>query len=130
ALPGEAGGIARDPDRVGLLDGGGLDGHAVELIEAPVMRGFLLAEEPPQDRDALLHAGHPLGGADAHHLVLERLGRALLVGAAEADDQPPAPAGDTVEARPLLGEEDGMTMNKRSKASHAQAPRRRYRGPR
>ncbi len=130
ALPGEPGGIAGDPDRMRLLDGRRLDGHALKLIVAPLMRGLLLAEEPAQDRDAFLEPPHALGGADAHHLVLEGLRGTLLVRSAQAHHQPGAPAREHVQARPLLGEEDGMSMNKSGQTSHAQPHARRDGGER
>jgi hypothetical protein len=101
-----------------LLDGRRLDAHGLELVEAPLVRGLLLAEEPAQDGDAFLEPRHPLGRANAHHPVLEGLGGALFVGAAEADHQPGAATGEDVEARPLLGEEHWVPVHERGEASY------------
>src|SRR5262249_43543269 len=83
-LPGEAGGVAGDPDGTGLLDRARLDPDAVELVEAALIGGLLAPEQEAQDRDAFLEPGHPLARAYAHRAVLEGLGSALLVGPAQA----------------------------------------------
>src|SRR5262249_963447 len=51
ALPGEAGGIARDPDRTRLLHGPRLHRDALEAVELAGVSDVLLGEELAQDDD-------------------------------------------------------------------------------
>src|SRR5262249_18169995 len=125
SLPGEAGGIARDPDGARILNGMGLDGHALETVERSRVRDLVLVEELAKDLDALLQPAHALARADRHRGVLERLRRARLVGSAETHGQPRAPTGQHVEARPLVREEHGMPMDERRHAPDAEARARR-----
>src|SRR5262249_48058597 len=117
ALPGQAGGVARDPDRARLLDGPGLDGHTLEAVELAGVSDVLFGEELAQDDDAFLQPTDALARTHVHHAVLERLGLGLLVGATEADGEPGSAVRELVQARPLLGEEHRVAMDERGQAA-------------
>ena len=53
--------------------------------------------------------------------MLLGLSGALFVGPAQAHRQPRSAAGEDVEARPLLGEEDRMAVHERRQAAHSEA---------
>src|SRR5207249_1039530 len=126
ALPGEPGGIARDPDRTRLLDRLRLHRHTLEAVELADVSDVLLGEELAQDDDAFLESPDTLARTHVHHTVLERLSFRLLVGAAEAHGQPRAAVRELVEARPLLGEEHRMAMNERRQAADTEPDARRH----
>ena len=94
------------------------------------MRGLFLAEELAQDNDAFFHTPHALARFDSHHRVLQGLRRALLVRPAETDGEPGAPVGDHIQARPLLGEKNGMAVYEGRHAAYRQAHFRRDRSQR
>src|SRR5438105_11571926 len=61
ALPREAGGVGRDPDRARLLHGARLERHAGKRVEAALVRDVLAAEEAAQHDDPFFEAPHALG---------------------------------------------------------------------
>jgi len=116
---------ASNARRQRVLDGPRLECHSVEPIEPARVRGPRLPEQRPQNGNAFFETRDALACLDAHDLVLERLRRALLVGSTEADGQPGAALGQDVQARPLLGEDDGLPVHEGGHATDGQshAPR-------
>src|SRR6266571_3006944 len=119
ALPREPGGIARDPDRTGLLHGFRLHCHALEAVEPAGVSDVLLGEELAQDDDAFLEPPDTLARVHVHHPVLEGLSLRLLVGPAETDREPGSP---TAGRRAPDG--DGRTWpGTRRRGARATSPR-------
>ncbi len=87
-------------------------------------------KELAEDDDAFLQPADALARPDGHRGVLERLGRARLVGTAETHGEPRAPAREHIEARPLMGEEHRVAVDEGRHASDTQPHARRHAGER
>jgi hypothetical protein len=94
------------------------DRHVLELVILALERHVVLRQELAHDADPLFHPRVPRLERDVHGLPLvDDVASAGLVSLADAENR--SSLGDEVEARPLVGQQDGMAEREARQAAGA-----------
>ena len=110
-----------EPDLEGVLEGPGVGGYIVQLVEAAVVGDPLLGPQPAQHAEQLVEHG---GAIRSGHASRGQLGG---VGQPDDREEQEAPAGEPVERRELAGQAHRVLAGEDEMGAHLQlggAPRR------